>query len=513
MTVKFCFGNARKDGTKNLKIRLKSKGRDKKIGLPGVYIDPKYWDNANNRVRSTYINSDAYNEIVAEYRDKIAKVKGKLELNQINFETAYRMLASSSSTNSVFEFIRVHCDEKSPQWKKNTTNVLVTMQNHLELEDISFEDINYENINKLKKILKERGAVAETFNNYLRHIRAMYNDALKKKITYREFAFSKDLFIRVNSHNKKLKSHIPKDIAKAIDKITIKSKHKSAKEYALRDLEAIGFWLLQFSLRGFLGKDITSLTSYNSDYNYDYRMKYLSQNAEQEPMEIKGSPQFIDHGRHKTDNVMRIWVSLPPIGGLIFILKRLVANTHPKVAYLSKEDLKKTSQELYAREDYDILRIFKHNSRTDIEVDNAIWNNYNKHLNKLGLHSLMSARKSFNTTATHLRISADLRRTLLGQTDRSIQRSYNNYNDIRLVRDVQESHLQIMYSFKMIELFDKWVFKINELFGEFIDFHVGVGSKLVYSHQYKLLNKMLENTHTLIDNIPGWKNVLKFEEI
>jgi hypothetical protein len=39
MTVKFCFGNARKDGTKNLKIRLKSKGRDKKIGVPGVYID------------------------------------------------------------------------------------------------------------------------------------------------------------------------------------------------------------------------------------------------------------------------------------------------------------------------------------------------------------------------------------------------------------------------------------------------------------------------------------------
>lgn len=48
MTVKFCFGNARKDGTKNLKIRLKSKGRDKKIGVPGVYIEPKYWDTPNN---------------------------------------------------------------------------------------------------------------------------------------------------------------------------------------------------------------------------------------------------------------------------------------------------------------------------------------------------------------------------------------------------------------------------------------------------------------------------------
>lgn len=512
MTVKFCFGNARKDGTKNLKIRLKSKGRDKKIGIPGVYVNPKYWDVSNNRVKSTYINAAAYNEIVAEYQEKISKVKGQLELSQIDFDTAFRMLSCSSSTNSIFEFIRVHCEEKSQQWKNNTNNVLVTLKNYLELDDVSFEDITYDNLQKLKRILKEKGAVADTFNNYLRHIRAVYNDALKKKITYREFNFAKDLFVKVNSHNKKLKSHTPKDIARAIDKITIKSKHRSSKGYALRDLEAIGFWLLQFSMRGFYGKDITSLTSYDSDYNYDYRIKYLNQNAEQEPMEIKGSPQFLDHKRHKTENVMRIWVTLPPIGGLIFILKRLVANTHPKVAYLSMDDLKKTPQELYAREGYDILRIFKHNSRTDIKVDDAIWNNYNKHLRKLGLHSFKSARKSFNTTATHLRISPDLRRTLLGQTDRGVQRSYVNYNDIRLVRDVQESHLQIMYSFKMVELFDKWVFKINELFGEFIDFHIGGGSKIVYSHQYKLLNEMLENTHTLVDNVPGWKNVLKFND-
>jgi len=511
MTVKFCFGNARKDGTKNLKIRLKSKGRDKKIGIPGVYIDPKFWDIPNNRVKSTYVNAAAYNEIIADYQEKIFRVKGQLELSQIDYDTAYRMLSSSSSTDSIFEFIRVHCDDKSPQWKKNTTNVLVTLKNHLQLKDVSFEDITYENLVKLKKILKEKENVGDTFNNYLRHIRAVYNYAIKKKITYREFNFSKDLFVKVNSHNKKLKSHTPRDIANAIDKINIKSSHSSAKEYALRDLEAVGFWMLQFSMRGLYGKDITSLTSFDSDYNYDYRIKYISQNAEQKPMEVKGSPQFLDHKRHKTKNIMRIWVTLPPIGGLIFILKRLVANTHPKVAYLSKDDLKKSYQELYNRKGYDIFRIFKHKS-SDIKTDDAIWNNYNKHLKKLGLYSLQSARKSFNTTATHLRISPDLRRTLLGQTDNTIQRSYNNYNDVRLVRDIQESHLQVLYAFNMVELFDKWVFKINELFGQFIDFHVGAGSKTVYMHQYKLLNKMLENTHTLIDDIPGWTEIIHLEK-
>ena len=97
--------------------------------------------------------------------------------------------------------------------------------------------------------------------------------------------------------------------------------------------------------------------------------------------------------------------------------------------------------------------------------------------------SFQSARKSFNTTATYLRISDDIRRTLIGQTDQSVQRSYNNYNDIRLVKAIQESHLQILYEFRMIELFDKWIFKINDTLDLFHDYHVGAGSQKVYKHQ------------------------------
>ena len=508
MTVKFCFGNARKDGTKNLKIRLKSKGRDKKISIPGVYINPKNWDIPNNRVKSKCQNAKAYNEIVINYQKKILKVKGQLELQQIDFDTAYKMLSNSSSTSSIFEFIKIHCEIKGKRWINKNLKLLETYKNHLQLNDVTFEDINYENIQKLRKILSDNGAVDDTFNNYIRHIRAVYNFALTKKVTYREFKFSKDLFIKVNQHNKKLLTHTPEDIFEAIDKIKIKSNHKSSKEYALRDLEAIGFWLLQFSMRGLYGKDITSLTSYDSDYNYKYRMEYLSKNAHQEPMEIKGAPQFLDHKRHKTGNIMRIWVTLPPIGGLIFILKRLVANTHPNLSYLSREDLLKTPEELYSKKNYDIIKIFKHTT-DELEKDDALWNNLNKHLRKLGLYSLQSARKSFNTTATHLRISDDIRKTLVGQTDSSIQRSYNNYNDIRLVRAIQESHLQVMNSFQMIELFDKWVFKINELFGMFFDFHVGGGSKLVYSHHYQLLDEILKNNKTIIDGIQGWNDITR----
>ena len=56
-----------------------------------------------------------------------------------------------------------------------------------------------------------------------------------------------------------------------------------------------------------------SLTSYDSDYNYDYRVKYLSENNKQQPKEIKSTPQFLDHKRHKTGNVMRILKLYPSL--------------------------------------------------------------------------------------------------------------------------------------------------------------------------------------------------------
>ena len=136
----------------------------------------------------------------------------------------------------------------------------------------------------------------------------------------------------------------------------------------------------------------------------------------------------------------------------------------------------------------------------------------NKHLKKLGLYSFESARKSFNTTATYLQIHPSITKTLVGHTDRTIQSHYNNYNDARLVKSVQEAHLQVLHPFKMIELFDKWVFKINELFGKFHDFHVGGGSTVVYKHQHLFLQDIMKNQSTIVDNMPAFKEIYSLSE-
>ena len=506
MTVKFCFGNKRNDGRQNLKIRLKHHGKDAKIGIPGVYIESKHWDKSNLRIKNNCENAQIYNDIVSKYSSKINEVKGLLELRQINFETAKIKLSNSSHSGSIFEFIETYCNDYGQQWKRNTNNVLNTFKNHLNLKDVLFEDINRYNFDKLKKTLESKGSSASTFNNYVRHIKAVYNHALDKKATYRKFDFSKIKKIKINNFNRKLKTNTKRDVFRAIDKIKIKSKHRSAQEYAIRDLEAIGFWLLMFSLRGFYGKDIVSLSSYNNDYNYKYRLEYLKVNANQNPQIVKGNPFMIDHPRHKTKNMMRIWISLPPITSLIFVLKKLVAHTHPDVSYLSVEDLKLThDQQLNKIEDYDELKIFKHNPVLDHKTDDAIWNNFNKHLRKLDMYSFKSARKTFNTIATTQGIHPSITKILLGQTDQTIQKHYNNYNDINLVQAVQEAHLKVLNAFNMIEMYDKWIFKIQELFGKFNDLEIGGGSTVVYEHQIKFLKtEVLKSNETLIDNENHW---------
>lgn len=136
----------------------------------------------------------------------------------------------------------------------------------------------------------------------------------------------------------------------------------------------------------------------------------------------------------------------------------------------------------------------------------------NKHLKKLGLYSFESARKSFNTTATYLQIHPSITKTLVGHTDRTTQSHYNNYNDARLVKSVQEAHLQVLHSFKMIELFDKWVFKINELFDKFHDFHVGRVSTVAYKHQHLFLQEIMKNQSTIVDNTPDFKEIFSLSE-
>ena len=102
-------------------------------------------------------------------------------------------------------------------------------------------------------------------------------------------------------------------------------------------------------------------------------------------------------------------------------------------------------------------------------------------------------------------VQKSLRKTLIAQTDHSIQRHYDNYNDPELVAKVQLAHLRIMHHFKIIELYELWLRKIEELFGaQNSDLYVGGSSDFVYHDQLKRLEGILKIDRTKISKDPFW---------
>ena len=512
LNIAFLFHSYKqKDGKQRLLIRMRTRDQEKKISTD-IYIDKRKWDNSNKMVRTDHPAFQPINREIQFYQDKIKRIKPLFELGEIDFQQAYLMLTSSGSLDSIEVYMKNFCTRQTAQWHRNTKNALDAFKYHTGLtEEVRFTDVNKENILKMKDSIKEKGGQPETHNNYLSHIRAVYNKALKDNMTYREFKFDTDYFEKTNKHSKKLKTNKPEDIALAIERIKIKSTHRSARGYAIRDIEAIGFWLLKFAMRGVYGKDIVSLSANQRDFNYQYYITHQKDGSTKDQM-ARGNPYFLDHRRHKTGNMMRLWINLPPIGGLIYVIRRLVAQTHPNLSYLSFEDLSKPYEELIKKPDYDELRIFRHDSRVDIMADENLWNNFNKHLRKLDVYSFESARKSFNTTARILGIEEGIKKTLIAQTDHSIQRHYDNYNDPELVALVQSAHLRIMHHFKIVELYELWLRKIEELFGaQNPDLYVGESSDFVYKEQFARLEGILKTDKIKISKDPFWveKSLIK----
>ena len=73
-------------------------------------------------------------------------------------------------------------------------------------------------------------------------------------------------------------------------------------------------------MRGVYGKDIVSLSANQRDFNYQYYITHQKDGSTKDQM-ARGNPYFLDHRRHKTGNMMRLWINLPPIGGLIYVLR------------------------------------------------------------------------------------------------------------------------------------------------------------------------------------------------
>ena len=471
MTLKFFFGKPRQDNTCALRIRFKvSEIQDQKITIRGIAIQPKLWDSNLNRVKPNHPAYKDINEKIDKYEKKMREVAEKWRIGNINFETACRMMSSSTSMSSIRDFISQlnTIDDVKRTTITNYNNAINAFSLHTGIEEPLFSDINYSNVITLRKSLKKLGRSPETHKAYLRNLKSICSSALNHKIIFEKPDFNQNW----DEKSKKIKtprSIIPQDILDSINRIELDSNYKRTRERVIREFESVGLWLLMFSMRGMYPSDINDISVKNLDYNYESKIKAeLKNNNSKGSVSLRWNPFIYFHHRHKTEVPMRILLNTPPIRKIIMVLRYLVSAAHPIDAFQSdKESRMKNYRDrisINKPNEIDSLKIFKFTSESDPHRFKDLWSNYNKKLRDIGMPNFKSARSTFMTTSTSLDIPQSIGRAMLGHSDPTISSHYNNFDDPRLFIKVTQAHLKVLYAFEIIPLFNAWLGRIDNLF-------------------------------------------------
>ncbi len=460
MTIGFVFKTVRKsDGKAQLYIRfkdgtLKRKDNDRRIKVEGIFILPQLWNKTFSRVEPSHENSAAINDKLDKYWFKMSDVKNKYVLGQIDFDTAAKMLSSSESAKSIKGYIRtVFSEYKKPKHIKNCMDTVITVGNHLDINDLLFSDITEINLVKLRNKLQNEGKSPTTFNTYLTNIKTVCNHAVEKKYLYQDFTFGKDLKNKVPPMPV-VHSASPDDIYRAIDNIRMKTKRHSSHAKALRQVEAVGFWLLMFSMRGLYQEDIHDLTSHDLDYDFEREIDSIKKGYKDE--KIIGRKEVYMHRRHKGEYPMNM-LMLPPIENLISFLRKLIALTHPHISLYNNSDLAKSREELIKSksvEEVDFLKIFAITNTGSPKLFDNTWRLFRKKAKEIGLPKFKEARKTFMTISDELGVPDSYGRALMGQNDPTITKYYKDMSRPRIVGKLAYYHLAILREFDTINIFN-----------------------------------------------------------
>ena len=166
---------------------------------------------------------------------------------------------------------------------------------------------------------------------------------------------------------------------------------------------------------------------------------------------------------------MKILITLPPIRFLIGRLRFLLAASHPKSSFFTIADALNPNYEERIKDkdpkEVDFLKLFTITKETDPKTFSMIWGTYSSALSRVGMPSFKIARKTFSTTARRLGVDEGYTRTMLGQKDKSVSISYVDYDDPKLFAKLCLEHIKVLRAFDAIGIYNKWVKKIDEVFG------------------------------------------------
>lgn len=221
----------------------------------GVRIDEKYWNGNTQQVKNLHPNSQILNHTISTVYLKVQKAIHKLrDTNEFSFEALKAELSDkprvvpvtfySFSEKIIREMIEVRRTGNAIVYQ-TAVNRLVDFCNN---KNLKFSEIDYAFLEAFKHKLTLDGVKKNTISNYFRSIRAIYNKAIKAKITDRALYPFHDISVKQEKTSKR-----------AISADHIKSLCLKKFETDTPSFDALNYFLLSFFMIGASFTDLAYL--------------------------------------------------------------------------------------------------------------------------------------------------------------------------------------------------------------------------------------------------------------
>ena len=401
-----------KDGRSLIYLRAK-KGTKVFQKSTSITIKPSDWLTRNYQAKGTALNSIIINRKLIEITNNMNLAWSLFENDSYTWDELCRRLNGGSPEEGVEGFIE---DVLKPRMK------LTTYQSYkysykallkvLDVSTMSFKELNYDAIDKAVMIWKNQEKSPSSIETYLKHLGVIINEANDRGIV--NYRFEKKKKWRVKKHTKVVESVSTEQLLDSIKNVN-----------NIYDFQAFAFWLLMFCMRGLYPRDIAKM-----------HLHELVNGSEQY------KKRYVKHKRSKTGEPMNILYSCEPTEQIINSLKCSITFTH----------LNRSSSypDVYPK-GWHTLIMFEYKE----EEHKNVWDVYTKRCRKITGVPFKVARKTFESYALLLDVSAEVRYRLLGHQDRSIKSSYQNWEWDRISAKVDEAHLKVLKEFRVEEVWYK----------------------------------------------------------
>ena len=405
----FLKSGTNKAGKAPLFIYAQHKGKKFKKNI-GISIDPKDWNKKTYQVKNDSISSVKINRKLLELTSTIREAWSLYESDIYTWEEFCQKLNGGKPESDVGSFIE---EVFKPRMRLTTYSAYkysyMALKKAIGVDKLSFKELNHDNIDKAVMTWRYEEKSPNTIETYLKHLGVVINEANDRGLV--NYKFEKKKKWRVKKHTKRVESTTPEKLLESINNVN-----------DLYDFQTFAFWLLMFCMRGLYPRDLVSMHKHEIINEYDCDKK-----------------RYVKHKRSKTGEQMTILYSCEPTEWLLNSLQCSISYTHlNRPSYLP---------DVYPK-GWHLMMLFEYEEKHHRNV----WDVYTKRCRKLVGVPFKVARKTFESYAMLLDVSAEVRYRLLGHQDRSIKSNYQNWEWDRLTEKVDEAHIKILNEFRVEEI-------------------------------------------------------------